>query len=224
MKKIIIVEDEPDIANLIAHNLRKERFDVSIFYDGESFLKSLNSEMPNLVILDLMLPGIDGLNICKIMRSEGRTLSIPIIILTAKGTELDVVLGLEFGADDYVIKPFSIRELIARVKAVLRRSEHQQEGNLFVIEGLSIDIDSFETRVDDTPIDLTYAELRILSLLVSKPGRVFTRNQIIERIWDDYRIVTSKTVDVHVAHLRNKLGKYGHFIKTVRGVGYKFES
>ena len=169
-----------------------------------------------------MLPGIDGLDICKIMRSEGQ--KMPIIILTAKGTELDIVLGLELGADDYVVKPFNIRELIARVKAVLRRSEDHQEGNLFVVESLSVDMDSFETRIDGSLIDLTYAELKILSLLISKPGRVFTRHQIIERIWDDYRVVTSKTIDVHITHLRDKLGSYAHFIKTVRGVGYKFES
>ena len=222
MKKIFIVEDEPDIANLVAHNLRKERFDVSIFHEGEIFLRSIKSETPDLVILDLMLPGIDGLDICKIMRSEGQ--KMPIIILTAKGTELDIVLGLEVGADDYVVKPFNIRELIARVKAVLRRSEDHQEGNLFVVESLSVDMDSFETRIDGSLIDLTYAELKILSLLISKPGRVFTRHQIIERIWDDYRVVTSKTIDVHITHLRDKLGSYAHFIKTVRGVGYKFES
>jgi len=222
MKKIFIVEDEPDIANLVAHNLRKERFDVSIFHEGEIFLRSIKSETPDLVILDLMLPGIDGLDICKIMRSEGQ--KMPIIILTAKGTELDIVLGLELGADDYVVKPFNIRELIARVKAVLRRSEDHQEGNLFVVESLSVDMDSFETRIDGSLIDLTYAELKILSLLISKPGRVFTRHQIIERIWDDYRVVTSKTIDVHITHLRDKLGSYAHFIKTVRGVGYKFES
>jgi len=223
MKKVWVVEDESDIANLIAHNLRKERFDVGVSYDGESFLESLGREVPDLVILDLMLPGIDGLDVCKIMRSDERTQSIPIIILTAKGTELDVVLGLELGADDYVVKPFSVRELIARVKAVLRRAERPKEGKLLELEGLSVDLESFEVKLDDIPVELTYAEFRILGLLISKHGRVFTRRQIIEGIWDDYRVVTSKTVDVHVAHLRKKLGKYGRFIKTVRGVGYKFE-
>lgn len=223
MKKVWVVEDESDIANLISYNLRKERFDVSVFYYGEGFLESLGRELPELVILDLMLPGIDGLDICRIMRSDERTQSVPIIILTAKGTELDVVLGLELGADDYVVKPFSVRELIARVKAVLRRAERPQEDKILGFEGLSVDLGSFEVKVDDTPVELTYAEFRTLGLLISKPGRVFTRRQIIEGIWDDYRVVTYKTVDVHVAHLRKKLGKYGHFIKTVRGVGYKFE-
>jgi DNA-binding response OmpR family regulator len=224
MKGIWIVEDESDIANLIAHNLRKERFDVSLFYDGESFLRSLERELPELVILDLMLPGIDGLDICRIMRADERTRSIPIIILTAKGTELDVVLGLELGADDYVVKPFSVRELIARAKAVLRRVERPQEQKLLAFEGLSVDLESFEVRVDDAPVNLTYAEFKTLETLASKAGRVFTRRQIIERMWDDYRVVTSKTVDVHVAHIRKKLGKYGGFVKTVRGVGYKFEA
>ena len=226
MKKVWIVEDESDIADLVAHNLRKERSDVGVFYDGESFLQALEREVPNLVILDLMLPGIDGLDICRIMRSDERTRSIPIIILTAKGTELDVVLGLELGADDYVVKPLSVRELAARVKAVLRRAERPVETRRamsLAFDGLSVDLESVEVRVDNTPVELTYAEFKTLGLLISRPGRVFTRRQIIEGIWDDYRVVISKTVDVHVAHLRKKLGKYGHFIKTVRGVGYKFE-
>lgn len=224
MKKIFIVEDEPDIVNLVAHNLRKEKFEVSIFYDGESFLKALEDDLPDLVVLDLMLPGIDGLEVCKIMRSNERTQPIPIVILTAKGSEVDVVLGLELGADDYMVKPFSVRELIARVKAVLRRSEMPQKDNLIVFEGLSIDLEKFQTKIDGVPIDLTYSEFKTLQMLILKPGRIYTRQQIIDGIWDDYRVVTSKTVDVHITHLRRKLGKYGDFIKTVRGVGYKFEA
>lgn len=224
MEKIFVVEDDPDIANLVAHHLHKEHFDVSVFYDGEDALEPLRNELPSLVILDLMLPGIDGLEVCKIVRADVKTNSIPIIMLTAKGTELDVVLGLELGADDYVVKPFSVRELIARVKAVLRRAESPQEADLLVFDGLSINPKSFEAKIDGAQADLTYAEFKTLRLLASKPGRVFTRRQIIEGIWDDYRIVTYKTVDVHIVHLRKKLGKYGHFITTVRGVGYKFET
>ncbi len=224
MKRVCIVEDEPDIANLVARNLRKEQFEVSVFHDGESFLRMVDEKLPDLVVLDLMLPGIDGLDVCREMRSNERTRSVPIIILTAKGTELDIVLGLELGADDYVVKPFSIRELIARVKAVMRRAEPSQEENLLVFDGLSVDLESFKAGVDGSPVDLTYAEFRTLGLLASKPGRVFTRSQIINAIWDDYRVVTSKTVDVHIAHIRKKLGKYGDFIKTVRGVGYRFET
>jgi DNA-binding response OmpR family regulator len=223
MEMIFVVEDDEDIANLVAHNLRKERFEVSIFHDGESVFRSLDSQLPSLILLDLMLPGIDGLDLCRIVRSDKRTRSIPIIMLTAKGTELDVVLGLELGADDYIVKPFSVRELVARVKAVLRRAEPSQDANL-VFDGLYIDPDGFEVKADNTAVSLTYAESRILMLLAARPGRVFTRRQIIEEIWDDYRVVTPKTIDVHVAHLRKKLGKYAHFITTVRGVGYRFES
>lgn len=223
MTKVWIVEDEPDIAHLIVHNLKKEQFSSKIFYEGESFLESLENKLPDLVILDLMLPGIDGLNICKIMRSDERTESIPIIILTAKGEESDIILGLELGADDYVVKPFSVRELIARVKAVLRRIELPEQDKVIKVEGLSVDLESFEAKIDDKPVDLTYAEFKILSLLISKPERVYTRQQIINWIWEEGKVVTLKTVDVHVAHLRSKLGKYGDFIKAVRGVGYKFE-
>ena len=224
MKNIWIVEDEPDIADLVAHHVRKERFDASVFHDGEDFLKALDRELPDLVILDLMLPGVDGLDICRIMRSHGRTVSVPVIILTAKDTELDIVLGLELGADDYMVKPFSVRELMARIKAVLRRLEQPQEDKAISIEDLYVDLENFDVRVDGAIVELTYAEFRILGLLISKRGRVFTRQQIIERIWDDHRVVTSKTVDVHIVRLRKKLGKYGHFVKTVRGVGYKFET
>lgn len=224
MKKVAVVEDESDIANLVARNLRKEKFEVSVFYDGESFLRSMEDELPELIILDLMLPGIDGLDICRIIRSDKKNLSIPIIMLTAKGSELDIVLGLELGADDYIVKPFSVRELVARVKAVLRRSERPHEGNLVIYDCLSLDPESFQVKVDNEFVDLTFSEFKTLQMLISKPQRVFTRRQIIDGIWDDYRIVSSKTVDVHITHLRRKLGKYGDFIKTVRGVGYKFET
>ena len=224
VRKIWIVEDEPDIANLVAHPVRKDQFEVNIFHDGESFLDSVRGEVPDLVILDLMLPGISGLDICKELRGNERTRTVPIIMLTARDTEADIVLGLELGADDYVVKPFSVREFMARIKAVLRRSEEQYgEDRLITVDGLSVDLESFEVKVDGTTLDLTYAEFRILTLLISRPYRVFTRQQIIDGIWDDYRVVTSKTVDVHVAHLRKKLGKYGNCVKTVRGVGYKFE-
>jgi DNA-binding response OmpR family regulator len=146
-RKIWIVEDEPDIADLIEHNLRKERFEVKTFYDGESFLNSLRYDLPDLVVLDLMLPGVDGLEICKMMRADRRTKSVPIIILTAKGSEADIVLGLELGADDYVVKPFSVRELLARVKAVLRRTEPPPEGKAIQIGGLYVDPDRIVVKV-----------------------------------------------------------------------------
>ena len=223
-KRVWIVEDEPDIAGLIEHNLRRERFEVKTFHDGESFLSSLRYELPDLVILDLMLPGVDGLEICRMMRADERTRSVPIIILTAKGSEADIVLGLELGADDYVVKPFSVRELIARVKAVLRRTEPPAEGRAIQIGGLYVDRDGVVVKVDGSPLDLTYAEFKLLSLLISNPGRVFTRQQIIEWLWEGEKVVSYKTVDVHVAHLRKKLGRYGDLIKAVRGIGYKLEA
>lgn len=224
VRRIWIVEDEPDIAELVAHNLRKERFNVRTFHDGETFLGSLEVEIPDLVILDLMLPGVDGLEICRMLRAEERTRSIPIIILTAKGDEVDIVVGLEIGADDYVVKPFSVRELVARVKAVLRRSEPPPQDTPLRIGGLQIDPERFSASVDGTPLDLTYAEFRLLSLLISKPGRVFTRRQIIDWIWEGEKVVVPKAVDVHISNLRRKLGRYGDLIKSVRGVGYKFEA
>jgi two-component system alkaline phosphatase synthesis response regulator PhoP len=223
MKDVWVVEDEPDIADLVAHHLRKEPSKVSVFYDGESYLEALKKHLPDLVVLDLMLPGINGLDICRIMRSDERTKPVPVVMLTAKSSELDIVLGLELGADDYVVKPFSVKELMARIKNVLRRSEHSQTSMQINVEGLFVDPESFDVRVDNTPVKLTYSEFRILRILLSRPQRVFTRQEIIEMMWDEYRIVTPKTVDVHIGRLRRKLGKYGHFIKTVRRVGYKFE-
>jgi DNA-binding response OmpR family regulator len=223
MRDVWIVEDEPDIANLVAHHLRREHSKVSVFYDGESYLEALKDQLPDLVVLDLMLPGINGLDICKIMRSDSKTKAVPVVILTAKSAEVDVVLGLELGADDYVVKPFSVKELMARIDTVLRRTENSQTGNQINVEGLSVDLESFDVRVDNTPVELTYSEFNILKILLSKPRRVFARREIIEMMWDEYRIVTPKTVDVHIGRLRKKLGKYGRFIKTVRRAGYKFE-
>jgi DNA-binding response OmpR family regulator len=223
MRDVWVVEDEPDIADLLAHHLRKEQSRVSVFYDGESYLEALKEQLPDLVVLDLMLPGINGLDICRIMRSDERTKPVPVVMLTAKSAELDVVLGLELGADDYVIKPFSVKELLARINTVLRRAERSQTGNQISVDGLSVDLESFDVRVDNISAKLTYSEFRILKILVSRPRRVFTRQEIIEMMWDEYRIVTSKTVDVHIGRLRKKLGKYGRFIKTVRRAGYKFE-
>lgn len=223
MKNIWIVEDEPDIANLVAHNLRREQYNVSVFFDGESYLEALGKQLPDLVVLDLLLPGISGLDICRMMRSNERSNHVPVVILTAKSAEPDIVLGLELGADDYVTKPFSVRELTARISTVLRRTGDSQDGKLIRIEGLSVNLESFDVRVDNAPVKLTYSEFRILSILVSRPRRVFTRQEIIEMMWDEYRIVTSKTVDVHIGKLRKKLGKYGCLIKTVRRAGYKLE-
>ena len=222
-KLIAVVDDEPDIVELITHHLKKERFGVKEFYDGASLLSYLNTALPDLIILDLMLPEIDGLEVCRILKKEDRTSSIPIIMLTAKGTETDKVVGLELGADDYIVKPFSPRELLARVKAVLRRAETKAEKpKLIRIDDLLIDSGKFEVTVRGKKIDLTTTEFRILTILAERPGWVFTRDQLLDRLWGEDKIVIGRTIDVHVTRLRKKLGELGRLVKSIRGIGYKF--
>jgi DNA-binding response OmpR family regulator len=223
-KLIAVVDDEPDIVELIAHHLKKERFGVKEFYDGASLLSYLDTTLPDLIILDLMLPEIDGLEICRILKKDERTSSVPIVMLTAKGTETDKVVGLELGADDYIVKPFSPRELVARVKAVLRRVEKRVEkAKLIKIDDLVIDIGKFEVRIGEKKIDLTTTEFRILTILAERPGWVFTRDQLLDRLWGEDKIVLGRTIDVHITQLRKKLGELGRSIKSIRGIGYKFE-
>ena len=222
-KLIAVVDDEPDIVELITHHLKKERFGVKEFYDGTSLLSYLNTTLPDLIILDLMLPEIDGLEVCRILKNNERTSSVPIIMLTAKGTETDRVVGLELGADDYMVKPFSPRELLARVKAVLRRVETKVEKpKLIKIDDLLIDSGKFEVKIRGRKIDLTITELRILTILAERPGWVFTRSQLLDRLWGEDKIVIGRTIDVHVTRLRKKLGELGRLIKSIRGIGYKF--
>ncbi|HID57186.1 TPA: response regulator, partial [Candidatus Poribacteria bacterium] len=174
-KLIAIVDDEPDILELIRYHLEKERFEVREFRDGEGLLSFIETTLPDLVILDLMLPGIDGLEVCRVLKGDKRTSSVPIIMLTAKGSEIDKVVGLELGADDYVVKPFSPRELVARVKAVLRRAKMGEKEESLVIGDLAIDTNGFEVRFKGRRIDLTPTEFRILAILAQRPGWVFTR-------------------------------------------------
>ncbi len=222
-KLIAVVDDEPDIVELIAHNLKKEKFRVKEFYDGASLLSYLDTTLPDLIILDLMLPEIDGLEVCRLLKRDERTASIPIIMLTAKGEETDKVVGLELGADDYMVKPFSPRELLARVKAVLRRVETRAEKpKLIRIDDLVIDSDKFEVTIKGRRIELTTTEFRILSHLAERRGWVFTRDQLLDRLWGEDKIVLGRTIDVHITQLRKKLGKLGGSIKAVRGIGYKF--
>ena len=222
-KLIAVVDDEPDIVELITHHLKKERFGVKEFYDGRSLLSYLNTTLPDLIILDLLLPEIDGLEVCRILKNNERTSSVPIIMLTAKGTETDRVVGLELGADDYMVKPFSPRELLARVKAVLRRVEAKVEKpKLIKIDDLLIDSGKFEVTIRSRKIDLTITELRILTILAERPGWVFTRSQLLDRLWGEDKIVIGRTIDVHVTRLRKKLGELGRLIKSIRGIGYKF--
>jgi two-component system phosphate regulon response regulator PhoB/two-component system alkaline phosphatase synthesis response regulator PhoP len=221
---IAIVDDEPDIIELVSVNLEKAGFDTKGFIDAGSFMRSMRQRPPDLVILDLMLPDMDGLEICKSLKGDSRYTSIPIIMLTARGDETDKVVGLELGADDYVTKPFSPRELVARVKAVLRRRV-QPEGRKKISVGsvLTLDPDRYEVRVHGRKVVLTPTEFKILALLASSVGRVFTRDQILDHLWGHEKAVVDRTVDVHIRNLREKLGKAARLIKNVRGVGYKVE-
>lgn len=222
---IAIIEDERDIAELVAHNLQKAGYATRTYYDGKSFLFELKKQPPDLIILDLMLPDTDGLDICRIVKSDNATQRVPIIMLTARGTEADRVAGLELGADDYVVKPFSPRELVARVKAVLRRAEARLKQQAVLRVGpLVIDPNQATVTLKDKPLYLTATEFRILELLCAHPDRVFSRAQIIEHVWGYDKPVIDRTIDVHVLNLREKLGHLGKRLVTVRGMGYKFSS
>jgi DNA-binding response OmpR family regulator len=223
---IAVVDDEQDILELVSLHLQKNHFRVREFPNGSNFIKYLNSETPDLVVLDLMLPDADGFEICKYMKRKKNLSHIPIVMLTAKSEETDTVLGLELGADDYIRKPFSPNELIARVKTVLRRIESRQEvetpGKIRV-GNISIDPDKHEVVVDGNKVELTSAEFRILQLLASEKGRVFSRGRILDHLWGNEKIVVDRTIDVHIRHLRSKMGPASKFIKNVHGVGYKLE-
>ncbi len=222
---VAIVEDEPDIIELVSLHLKRGGFTTEAFEDAEKFLHFLNSRLPDLIILDLMLPDADGLEICKYLKKKDDYSSIPVIMLTAKGDETDKVLGLELGADDYVTKPFSPRELVARVKAVLRRRGQKEESKVLEIGNLLvIDAEKYEVRVEGNKAEVTSTEFRILQLLSSREGWVFTRDQILDHLWGDEKAVLDRTVDVHIKNLREKLGKAKQFIKNVRGIGYKLET
>jgi len=224
-KHVIIVEDEPDIAQVIEYNLIRNGLDVSVKSEGESALASILKKRCDLVILDLMLPGMDGLEICRRIRADDDMSFIPIIMVTARGDEADVVLGLGLGADDYVTKPFSPKELIERVKAVLRRGTHSGTTNntsTITIDGFHLDPEKHRVKIDGKATDFTASEFRILHLLAAHPGRVFTRDQMLTLALGDDAIVLDRNIDVHIRATRKKLGPYRDFIETVRGVGYRF--
>jgi len=220
---IAVIDDEPDILELVSLHLTKVNFKVKGFLNTEGFFKFLSSKIPDLIILDLMLPDSDGIEICKYLKSKEDLKSIPIIMLTARASETDKVLGLELGADDYVTKPFSPRELVARVKAVLRRKTQDSGKKIKIDDILLIDLNKFEVFVENKKIDLTPTEFRILKILTSKKGWVFTRDQILNHLWGEEKAVLDRTIDVHIKNLREKLGKAKKFIKNVRGIGYKVE-
>ncbi len=223
--KILVVDDEEDILELVKYNLEREGFQISCSESGEKAMRNIHRDLPDLVILDLMLPGIDGLEVARRLKQDKKTAGIPIIMLTAKGEEADIVTGLELGADDYMTKPFSPRILIARVKVVLRRKSKEVEDpdHILQIGGLTIDPRRRSVTVDNQPVDLTYSEFQILQFLVRRPGWVFTRSQIVDAVRGDNYPVTDRSVDVQIAGLRKNLGQYSNYIETVRGVGYRFK-
>lgn len=220
---IAALDDEPDLLELLKVNLRKAGYRFEGFQEAEGLYRYLSREKPHLILLDLMLPGTDGLEVCRhIRRTEGLA-GIPIIMLTARGEESDKVVGLELGADDYVTKPFSVKELVARIHAVLRRPVGGEAARRMVIGPLVIDLDKFEVIAGGAKADLTATEFKILQLLASRPGWVFTRDQILNFLWGQEKAVIDRTVDVHIRNLREKLGEAGSLIKNIRSVGYKLE-
>lgn len=224
-KNIFIVEDEPDILELIAINLEKSGYSVRKFMTASDLFSSLKNSDPDLILLDIMLPDNDGIEVCKILNNSSEYSSIPVILVTAKSDEIDIVLGLEIGADDYITKPFSVRELVARVKAVLRRGKRNVDSGKEIIfrDILKIVPDKFEVFVNGSKINLTTTEFQILRMLAEKPGWVFPREKILSILWNDEKDVFDRTVDVHIKNLRDKLKEAGTLIVNVRGIGYKLD-
>lgn len=228
MSKILIVDDEQDIVELLSYNLEKEGFSTVKAYDGEAALGLVRSGKPDLMILDLMLPKMNGLDVCKAIRRNPETANLPILMLTAKGEEIDKIIGLEIGADDYITKPFSVKELIARVRAILRRMHDNDNKNSkeeFNYKELAINYPSCLVRINGKPVALSPTELKLLFFLSRNQGRVYSRNQILDHVWGDDTFITDRAVDVHIRRLRSQIEKdmeNPHYILTVRGFGYKF--
>ena len=225
IEKILVVEDEENIQELIRYNLAKEGYQVSCVLSGEKGLEAARTGNPDLVLLDLMLPGLDGLDVCKELKRDAATQGIAVIMVTAKGDETDIVTGLELGADDYVIKPFSPKVLLSRVKAVLRRkhSPVPEDQEVIQIGDLVIHPGRHEVQLDNKKLDLTFTEFRILQTLAARPGWVFTRGQIVDAVRGEGHAVTDRSVDFQIVGLRRKLDRYSTYIETVRGVGYRFQ-
>ncbi len=224
--KLLVVEDEADLQELLRFNLEREGMNITLADTGEAAVDLARQQPFDLILLDLMLPRMDGLEVCRRLKADEATAPVPVIMVTAKGEEADVVIGLELGADDYITKPFSTREMVARVKAVLRRSRfrHDESGDAsetIMLGPIEINADRHEAHVDGERLDLTATEFRLLLMMTDRPGRVFTRQQIIERLHGGHTAVTDRSVDVQVVSLRRKLGKHADLIQTVRGVGYR---
>ena len=222
-EKILVIEDDQDIADLLQYNLERERYHVVLAATGEKGLEAARQKSPSLILLDLMLPGINGLDVCRTLKDDATTRSIPIIMISARTEEADIVSGLELGADDYITKPFSPREVLARLRAVLRRRQPEEEPSSVSIHDIVIDSGKYEVTVAKQKINLTPTEFKLLLTLASRPGWVFTRYQLVNAIRGEDVMVTDRTVDVHVAGVRKKLGASGKYLNTIRGVGYRFE-
>lgn len=225
---VLVVDDERDILELVQYNLEKEGYRVTTVASGEDALAVARARLPAIIVLDLMLPGVDGLEVCRRLQGDGATRAIPIVMLTAKGTEADVVTGLELGASDYVTKPFSPRVLTARIRAVLRRGAEPGDEATIRVKDLTIRPGRHQVLAGETPVELTAGEFRILTCLARRPGWVFTRRQLLDATQGDDafvndRYVTDRSVDVHIVSLRRKLGPCGAYVETVRGVGYRLQ-
>ena len=221
-KLIAVLDDELDMLEVVSHHLEKEGFNVKKIDDVDSFYVFIEEHIPDLIVLDIMLPGTSGFEICKDLKSDSKYSTIPIIMFSCKDEEIDKVVGLELGADDYITKPFSGNELVARVKAVLRRHSVHKDNKINNIgEKLTIDLEKYEVIHGNEKIDLTTTEFKILQLLSSRKGVVFSRGRILEHLWGSEKFVVDRAIDVHIRHLREKLGTASHYIKSVRGVGYK---
>jgi DNA-binding response OmpR family regulator len=225
-KKILVVDDEKDIVETVAYNLRRHGYDVAMAYDGADALEVAFRESPDLILLDLMLPGLDGMEVARRLKADARTAATPLVMLTAKGEETDVVIGLTLGADDYVTKPFSMKILLARLSTVLRRGESQgsaEEGGILRAGPLSIDTSKHAVYVNNEPVNLTLTEFKLLAALLKARGRVLTRHQLMDKAMGADVFVTDRAIDVHVTAIRKKLGEASWLIHTVRGVGYRLQ-
>ncbi|HEX2645464.1 MAG TPA: response regulator [Thermoanaerobaculia bacterium] len=221
-ERILVIEDEPDIAEVLQYNLEKEGFQVETARRGDAGLDAIRREAPDLVLLDLMLPGVDGLELTRLLKRESATSRVPIVMLTARGEEVDRIVGLELGADDYIPKPFSPREVVLRVKAVLRRQQSDEvPADLLEIGGIQLDISGHQLRLRGKDVPLTATEFRLLRLLMERSGRVQTRGQLLSDVWGYAEDIDSRTVDTHIRRLRRKLGSEAERIETVIGVGYR---
>ena len=223
---VLIVEDDPDIVDILSYNLKQADLKVTSVPDGSSALAEVKRRLPDLILLDLMLPKVDGLEVCRLLKGEPETKNVPIIMITAKGEEVDRIVGLELGADDYIIKPFSPREVVLRVRSVLKRSVANSQKEITAkieANGVIIDIDRRQVNYKGKPINLTATEFDLLLILAKTPGRVFTRNLLMDLVWGQDYYGVDRTVDTHMSRLRQKLGGGGKNLQTVHGIGYRFK-